>query len=91
MKDLRQHFERLRDHAAECALPSAEAETKEKRELFARLTLHLVRAVGCERSACSTRYNHVGTPALCNFAHFPNSNREFKEVSEPRASALATS
>jgi hypothetical protein len=44
MKDVRQHLERLRDHAAECAILSAEAEAKEKRELFARLTLHLMRA-----------------------------------------------
>lgn len=36
MKDMKAHLDRLRDHAAECALLSAEAETREKRELIAR-------------------------------------------------------
>lgn len=44
MKDMKAHLERLRDHAAECALLSAEAETKEKRELFARLCADLTDA-----------------------------------------------
>jgi putative heme iron utilization protein len=44
MKDMKAHLERLRDQAAECAILSAEAETKEKRELFARLTAHLTEA-----------------------------------------------
>jgi hypothetical protein len=37
MKDMKAHLEKLRDQAAECALLSAEAETKEKREYFAVL------------------------------------------------------
>jgi hypothetical protein len=37
MKDMKAHLEKLRDQAAECALLSAEAETKEKREYFAIL------------------------------------------------------
>jgi hypothetical protein len=41
MKDMREHLERLRDHAAECALLSAEAVTKEKRELFRKLNAQL--------------------------------------------------
>jgi hypothetical protein len=44
MIDMKMHLERLRDHAAECAVVSAEAETREKRDLFARLTAHLLRA-----------------------------------------------
>ena len=44
MKDMQAHLERLRDHAAECAIVSAEAETREKRDLFARLTGHLMQA-----------------------------------------------
>jgi hypothetical protein len=38
---MKAHIERLRDHAAECAILSAEAETKEKREYFATLNRHL--------------------------------------------------
>lgn len=41
MKDMKAHLERLRDHAAECAILSAEAQTREKRELFARLCADL--------------------------------------------------
>jgi hypothetical protein len=37
MKDMKAHIAKLRDQAAECALFSGEAETKEKREFFARL------------------------------------------------------
>jgi hypothetical protein len=44
MKDVKAHLERLRDQAAECAILSAEAQTKEKRELFARLNAHLAEA-----------------------------------------------
>jgi hypothetical protein len=44
MKDVKAHLERLRDHAAECAILSAEAESKEKRELFARLCADLTDA-----------------------------------------------
>jgi hypothetical protein len=44
MMDMKAHLERLLDHAAECAMLAAEAETKEKRELFARLTEHLIQA-----------------------------------------------
>lgn len=35
MKDMRAHIEKLRDQAAECAVLSGEAQTKEKREFFA--------------------------------------------------------
>jgi hypothetical protein len=38
---MKAHLERLRDQAAECALLSAEAQTREKRELFARLCADL--------------------------------------------------
>ena len=41
MKDMRAHIEKLRDQAAECALLSGEAQSKEKREFFARLHEHL--------------------------------------------------
>jgi hypothetical protein len=41
MKGMRAHLEKLREQAAECALLSAEALTKEKRELFAKLNAHL--------------------------------------------------
>jgi hypothetical protein len=41
---MKAHLERLRDQAAECAMLSAEAETREKRELFARLYAHLTEA-----------------------------------------------
>jgi hypothetical protein len=41
MKDMKAHLERLRDQAAECALLSAEALTREKRELFAKLCADL--------------------------------------------------
>jgi hypothetical protein len=44
MKDMKVHLERLRDHAAECAILSTEAESKEKRELFARLCADLTDA-----------------------------------------------
>ena len=44
MKDMKAHLERLRDQAAECAILSAEAQTREKRELFARLCGHLTAA-----------------------------------------------
>jgi hypothetical protein len=44
MKDMKAHLERLRDHAAECAILSAEAESKEKWELFARLCADLADA-----------------------------------------------
>jgi hypothetical protein len=38
---MKAHLERLRDQAAECALLSAEAQTREKRELFAKLCADL--------------------------------------------------
>jgi hypothetical protein len=41
MKDMKAHQEKLRDHAAECAILGAEAETKEKRELFLKLCADL--------------------------------------------------
>jgi hypothetical protein len=41
MTDMEAHLEKLRDQAAECAILSGEAETKEKRELFATLHSHL--------------------------------------------------
>jgi hypothetical protein len=44
MKDMKAHMERLRDHAAECAILSAEAETREKRDLFAKLCADLTDA-----------------------------------------------
>lgn len=44
MKDMKAHLERLRDHAAECAILSSEAETREKRELFAKLCADLTDA-----------------------------------------------
>jgi len=44
MKDIKAHLEKLRDHAAECAILSAEAETREKRELFAKLYADLTAA-----------------------------------------------
>jgi hypothetical protein len=44
MRDMNAHLERLRDQAAECAIVSAEAQTKEKRELFARLCADLTDA-----------------------------------------------
>jgi hypothetical protein len=37
MRDMKAHLERLRDQAAECAILSGGAETKEKREYFAKL------------------------------------------------------
>ncbi len=42
MKDMKAHLEKLRDQAAECALLSAEAKTKEKREYFATLCRDLL-------------------------------------------------
>ena len=51
MKDTKAHLERLRDQAAECAILSAEAETKEKRELFAKLTARLIAAAEHIQSA----------------------------------------
>lgn len=44
MRDMRADLERLRDQAAECAILSAEAQTKEKRELFAKLCADLADA-----------------------------------------------
>jgi hypothetical protein len=44
MKDMKAHLERLREHAAECAMLSAQAETREKRELFAKLCADLTDA-----------------------------------------------
>jgi hypothetical protein len=41
MQDMKQRLEKLRDDAAECAITSGLAETREKRELFARLAEHL--------------------------------------------------
>jgi hypothetical protein len=41
MKDMRAHLARLRDQAAECAMLSAEATTREKRSYFATLNRHL--------------------------------------------------
>jgi hypothetical protein len=41
MKDMQQRLEKLRDDAAECAVIAGLAETREKRELFARLSEHL--------------------------------------------------
>lgn len=41
MQDMKRRLERLRDDAADCAMTSGLAETKEKRELFARLAEHL--------------------------------------------------
>ena len=41
MKDMKAHLERLRDQAAECAILSAEAQTRKKRELFAKLCADL--------------------------------------------------
>jgi hypothetical protein len=41
MQDMKRRLEKLRDDAAECAITSGLAETKEKRELFARLSEHL--------------------------------------------------
>ena len=38
---MKAHLEKLRDQAAECAILSGEAETKEKREYFAALHRHL--------------------------------------------------
>jgi hypothetical protein len=44
MKDMKAHLERLWDHATDCAILSAEAETKAKRELFAKLNSDLTAA-----------------------------------------------
>jgi hypothetical protein len=44
MRDMKAHLERLRDQAAECAILSAEAQTREKPELFARLCADLTGA-----------------------------------------------
>jgi hypothetical protein len=41
MQDMKRRLEKLRDDAAECAITSGLAETREKRELFARLAEHL--------------------------------------------------
>ena len=41
MKDMREHLEKLRSDAAECAIISGLAPDKQKRELFARLAGHL--------------------------------------------------
>jgi hypothetical protein len=41
MKDMQLRLEKLRDDAAECAVIAGLAETREKRELFARLSEHL--------------------------------------------------
>jgi hypothetical protein len=41
MKDMQKRLETLRDEAAECAVIAGLSETKEKRELFARLSEHL--------------------------------------------------
>ena len=40
MKDMQLRLEKLRDDAAECAVIAGFAETREKRELFARLSEH---------------------------------------------------
>jgi hypothetical protein len=42
MKDLEAYLERLRTDAEECALISKLATDKEKRELFAKLSKHLM-------------------------------------------------
>jgi hypothetical protein len=42
MKDLEAHLERLRTDAEECALISKLATDKEKRELFGKLSKHLM-------------------------------------------------
>jgi hypothetical protein len=41
MQDMKRRLDRLRDDAADCAVISGPSETKEKRELFARLAEHL--------------------------------------------------
>jgi hypothetical protein len=41
MQDMKRRLDQLRDEAAECAITSGLADTKEKRELFARLAKHL--------------------------------------------------
>jgi hypothetical protein len=41
MNDMKAHLEELRHQAAECALLGAEAMTREKRELFAKLCADL--------------------------------------------------
>jgi hypothetical protein len=41
MKDVKAHLERLRDQAAECAMLSTEAETKEKHKHFVKLCREL--------------------------------------------------
>lgn len=41
MKHMKAHLEDLRDQAAECALRSGEAETREKRDLFEKMNAHL--------------------------------------------------
>jgi hypothetical protein len=42
MREMKAHLERLRDQAVECAILSAEAQTREKRELFAKLCADLL-------------------------------------------------
>lgn len=41
MKDMQAHIAKLRDQAAEAAMMSGEAQSKEKREFFANLNAHL--------------------------------------------------
>ena len=56
MRDMREHLEKLRDEAAECAMISAEAQTREKRELFANLAIQLMAlADQVERAIAASR------------------------------------
>ena len=56
MRDMREHLEKLRDEAAECAMISAEAQTREKRELFANLAIQLMAlADQVERASAASR------------------------------------
>jgi hypothetical protein len=57
MKDMQARLEKLRDDAADCAIISGLATTKEKRDLFAKLAAHLTAlADEVERAISATRH-----------------------------------
>jgi hypothetical protein len=75
MKDMKARIEKLRDQAAECAIKSAEATTKQKRDFFAKLHDHLTDLADRPMSP-SQRRTSKATPVggtACTFG--PNLNQ----------------
>jgi hypothetical protein len=63
MKDYQRHLEKLRKDAAECALVRDLATDKAKREMFARLALHLNQlADEVEQAARASKTSRGGSP-----------------------------